>query len=827
MRPELWKRLNEVFDEVSKLPAAEREERVRRACGDEPELLEEALALIGEADQVETEFLDHPLADRALSLIDSSSEGGRIGGTVGSWRLVEEIGRGGMGVVYRAERVDGGFRQQGALKMVAGRPGGELLRRFADERQMLARLTHPGIARLLDGGATDDGLPFLVMEYVEGETITDHCARRRLTVEERIDLVLAICAAVQSAHQNLIIHRDLKPSNVLVDADGEPKLLDFGIAKLLDRAGESAGLTVAPALTPGYASPEQLENRPVSTASDVFSLGILLYELLTGRRPFGAPGDSMVEISQRLREGPPAPPSTVVTRPGQTGAKDPEEVGRERRSSPAGLRRRLAGDLDAIVLKALRLEPEHRYATVEALAGELGRERDGLPVRARGEALSYRVSRFASRHRVALGSSLLVALSLLVATVFSLQQARTAVRERDKSARVVAALERILWSPNPDWYADGGSAKITMAAVLKSAGKWLPESLADLPEEEARVRYSLGTTLASLGELEESERELRRADELHRQVWGDSHVETAKASAALGGVLHRRGRHAPAVEEFRRVLEICETADCDGFLDYLVPGTYWALGLALAGTGDEAGAEEALHRGLELRRGQGYEADVVISNIIGELGKLQRDRGELDEAEDLVRESLTTTDPMARLGARTHLGVIFKLRGRLSEARELIEEARQAASDILGPGHYFLGLIDLELAHVELREGAVEPARETIRRALELLESALDKQSRALGRAQTIHGEILLAAGEMDAAGRELEQAVDGLERSLPADHWELAEARSLLGEWLVRQGRTEAGLELLISARDKMSAKLGASDPRSKRAAERLERAG
>ena len=827
MNRETWRRLNEIFDEVAELPAAEREARVRQACADDPELLDEALALVAETDQVEEEFLDRPLADRALSVLEAERGREQIGRRVGSWRLVEEIGKGGMGVVYRAERVEGGFRQQGALKMVAGLPGRELLRRFADERQMLARLQHPGIARLLDGGATDDGFPYLVMEHVEGETITDHCARRRLTVDERIDLVLEICAAVQSAHQSLIIHRDLKPSNILVDAEGKPKLLDFGIAKLLDPAGESDGRTVAPALTPEYASPEQLEHRPVSTASDVFSLGVLLYELLTGRRPFGASGAPMWEISRRMRAGPPPAPSTVVARPDPAGAIDPVELGRQRRSSPDGLRRRLEGDLDAILLKALRFEPEHRYATVDALAEELRRERDGLPVEARGEALAYRVSRFARRHRVALASALLVALSLLVATAVSVHQARSAVRERDRAERVVAALERILWSPNPDWYASGGSAEVTMAAVLESAGRWLPETLADLPEEEARVRYSLGTTFASLGELESSEDELRRAYALHRRVWGDAHVETAKASAALGGILERRGRHREAIDAFRRVLEICETADCDEFLDYMVPSVHWALGVALAGVGDESGAEEAMRHGLELRRRQGYEEDALSANILVALGTLHGSQGELDEAEGHYRQALEFATSLQRSFALRNLSGLLALRGRLPEARRLVEESLELTLGSVGPSHYLVGVVEAQFAQVELRNGAIDPARERIGRGLELMKGALDEQSLEMGRALTIHGEILLAAGEPDAARRELERAVDDLEAILPADAWALAEARSLLGECLVKQGQRAEGLDLLAGARDSLAARLGAADPRTRRAAARLEEAG
>ena len=428
------------------------------------------------------------------------------------------------------------------------------------------------------------------------------------------------------------------------------------------------------------------------------------------------------------------------------------------------------------------------------------------------------------RHRGALAAALLVALSLVGATTVSVHQARTALRERDRAERVVVALERILWSPNPDWYAAGGSAEITMATVLESAGKWLPESLADLPEEEARVRYSLGTTFASLGRLEASERELRRAHALHRQVWGDSHVETAKATSALGGILTRRGRHREAIERFRRVIEICESADCHEFLDYLVPSAYWALGIALTGTGDEAAAEEALRHTLELRRRQGYGEDGLSANILVALGVLDANRGKLAEAEGRFQQALEFAGSLQRAFALTHLGELRVLHGRLPEARRLIEEAHRVMVGSVGRNHYHVGAVEAELARIELREGAVDSARERIARALGLLESSLDELSRSLGWARTVHGEILLEAGEPEAAQRELQRAVDGLERALPADAWELAEARSLLGSSLVRQGRVTEGLELLESARDRLAAKLGRSDPRVERAAERLQ---
>ena len=424
MDADRWRRIGELFDQVVEVPAHERDGLLRRLCGDDEELLHEVRALLaadaaGDAlDQRTPQLRDAVATDWARE----HESGAPIGSMIGSWRVLREIGRGGMGVVLLVERADGQFEQRAALKLIKrGMDSEAVLARFLRERQILARLAHPGIARLIDGGLSADHRPYFVMEYVQGTSLFDYCLRRESGLRERIECILQVCAALQFAHRQLVVHLDIKPSNVLVTDNGEIKLLDFGIAKLLG-GGQSdiqTGTGHDRPLTPGYASPEQLRSEPVTTATDVYGVGCLLYELLTGRRPNGL-GDaaSLEQVRQALDRGEPVAPSAAAA--GVTNAIAP---------IPA---RQLRGDLDTIVLKALKREPERRYATVESLADDLRRHLSGQPIAARRDSALYRIGKFVLRHRV--GATLVVAAcsALLATTTVALREAQSA---RDQAQR--------------------------------------------------------------------------------------------------------------------------------------------------------------------------------------------------------------------------------------------------------------------------------------------------------------------------------------------------------------------------------------------------------
>jgi tetratricopeptide (TPR) repeat protein len=410
---ERWKREQELFQAALEVEPAARLGFLAQAAGDDPSLAEAVLRLL-QSDEKASAFLSSLPLPEPLGSPHSTQVA--VGRHIGPYRVLGEIGHGGMGAVYRAIRDDDQYQKQVAIKLVRGGLGSDyLLERFKAERQILANLEHPNIARLIDGGTTEEGWPYFSMEYVEGEPIDRYCDARDISLRQRLELFQTVCSAVQYAHQRLVIHRDLKPSNILVTAEGSPKLLDFGIAKLLSSDGaDSAPLTAMPLMTPEYASPEQVKGQMITTASDVYSLGLILYELLARARAYELKTRSPEEIARIVGQFEPQRPSAVA---------------------PRAICRQLTGDLDTIVLKALRKEPERRYPSVQELSEDIRRHLSGLPVRARPDTLSYRAGKFVLRHKAGLTGTVLVAASLVVGIVATARQARIAEANRVRAER--------------------------------------------------------------------------------------------------------------------------------------------------------------------------------------------------------------------------------------------------------------------------------------------------------------------------------------------------------------------------------------------------------
>ncbi len=448
--------LKELFHAAVELAPPDREAFLKANCAADAELHCEVSALLT-AHESAGDFIEHPaLVDVGLVADNESNRSAAVTGQqIGSYRIIRELGRGGMGSVYLAARADESFDKQVALKLIKrGMDSDAIIKRFVMERQILANLDHPNIARLIDGGTTEDGLPYFVLEYIEGTTITRYCDQHKLNTIERLKLFRQVCAAVQFAHQNLIVHRDLKPSNIIVTADGTPKLLDFGIAKLFSSDWSSsveATATIGRVLTPEYASPEELRGLPVTTSSDVYSLGVVLYELLSGHRPFNFESRSPEDVARKIAESQPIKPSVVITRieterhaddPKQISST-PEAISRARDGNIDKLRRRLVGDLDNILLKALRKEPERRYTSVQEFSEDLRRHLEGLPVLARPDTLSYRTSKFITRHKAGMAAVLIVALTLVSATIVTGWQARVARIGRARAERRFGEIRKL------------------------------------------------------------------------------------------------------------------------------------------------------------------------------------------------------------------------------------------------------------------------------------------------------------------------------------------------------------------------------------------------
>lgn len=427
MDAERWARVERICQEALERDPKEQATFLGSACGSDQELRREVDSLLAHQQTAEN-FIENRAIDVAAQALAAGSDAGStvasrlIGRLIPPYRIVEGVASGGMGDVYRAERADGIYDKEVAIKVIQGaRSTDFFLARFQNERQILATLDHPNIARLLDGGTTQEGLPYLVMEFIQGLPIDDYCETKNLDIRARLELFRAVCLAVQYAHQNLVIHRDLKPSNILVNADGAPKLLDFGVAKILDPQGgeeEPRTVTVMRMLTPDYASPEQVRNEAISTASDVYSLGVILYELLTGQSPYRVTADSPQEMMKAICDAEPEKPSTAVTR-----------------VSGQDLRKLLAGDLDNIVLKALKKEPQRRYSTVEQLSEDIRRYLVGLPVLAHPDSPAYRARKFIGRYTLAVAGAMVLILSLMGGLAATLWQARIARAERARAER--------------------------------------------------------------------------------------------------------------------------------------------------------------------------------------------------------------------------------------------------------------------------------------------------------------------------------------------------------------------------------------------------------
>jgi eukaryotic-like serine/threonine-protein kinase len=443
MTPERWQQVRQVFDVALTLHVAERSRYLDKICASDSELRGEVESLLLSNKQAGSGFLNTPAVDLRKPTASAATASSRVGRRIGAYDIFEEIGHGGMGEVYRAARADGQFTKEVAVKLVrGGLDTSFVLERFRHERQILAGLDHPNIARLLDGGTTEDGIPYLVMELVNGKPIDRYCDAHCLSISQRLELFRQVCAAVQYAHQRLVIHRDIKPSNVLVTEEGMPKLLDFGIAKILDPSA-GAETTLARPMTPEYASPEQVRGESITTATDVYSLGVVLYQLLTGHSPYPVDTRSAHELARAICDAEPTRPSAVVLRGGTAGAGDeaqaptPELVSSVREGTQAKLRRRLAGDLDNIVLMALRKEPSLRYASVEQFTEDIRNHLEGRPVSATKGSWKYRAAKFAARHRVGVAATAVVVLALAVGIGATVREARIARHQAE-----IASAER-------------------------------------------------------------------------------------------------------------------------------------------------------------------------------------------------------------------------------------------------------------------------------------------------------------------------------------------------------------------------------------------------
>jgi eukaryotic-like serine/threonine-protein kinase len=572
MKSERWQKIKLILEEAMEIAPAPHADFLEKACEGDEDLRREVESLL-DFNNTQSGLLEQS-AFSAIMTENGNGTKNFTGRQIGNYKIVGELGAGGMGAVFLAERSDGAFEQKVALKLIKrGMDSDTILHRFLNERQILASLKHPNIAHLVDGGTTDDGLPFFVMEYVEGVSIIEYAEMKNLDLEERLNLFREVCAAVSFAHQNLVIHRDLKPSNVLVTKDGKIKLLDFGIAKLLKSDDAHQTATQQFVFTPEYASPEQVRGEKLTTATDIYSSGVILYELLTGNRPYRTDSRNISEIIKAVCETEPACPSSVVRRP---LPRENDTNQNNQRTTDNGQRTKsLRGDLDNIILKALRKEPERRYSSVEQFAEDIRRHQVGLPVTASADTWKYRASKFAQRNRIPVVAAGLIFLTLLGGLGATLYQANVARREREKAERrfndVRQLAKSFMFEINDEITKSPVKAReMLVQKALEYLDKLAAESEGniELKSELAAAYEKIGDVQSELfrpfsGKTSEALLSQQKALKLREEIFvaelSAAHgVDVANSRMKIGDVLMTNGKIGEARENYREAIRVLE-----------------------------------------------------------------------------------------------------------------------------------------------------------------------------------------------------------------------------------------------------------------------------
>ena len=804
---ERWRRASPHLDRVLDLPPPEREAFLSTLRAESPQVADDVAALLAEHRLVTAEgFLDNPAVARP--------EPALAGLTLGAYTLESPIGYGGMGSVWLASRSDGRFEGRAALKLLnAALVGRGVEERFRREGTILARLTHPHIARLIDAGVSATGQPYLVLEHIEGRHIDRYCDDERLGIDGRIRLFLDVQAAVAHAHASLIVHRDLKPSNVLVTGRGEVKLLDFGIAKLLEEGTGQVVLTKLTrdgeyALTPRYAAPEQVSGGPITTATDVYSLGVILFELLSGQHPTGSETQTPAEFVKTLAEVEPRRLSAAAASGDSTQLAERAAL---RSTTPDRLLRQLRGDLETIVAKALKTDPAERYGSVAEFADDLRRYLDHQPITARADALGYRAAKFVARHRravaaLSIGVALIVGLVAFYTARLSAERDR-AQAEAARASRVSELVIGLITSADP--YADPGqSADARDPAAedpLEIVVQRIDRELAGEPALQARMLTMIGRTYERRGQYAKALPLEERALEMSRAALGPEHPVLADSLNNLG-VLHRAlgnlERSEPLLRESlamrRRVL---------GNEDQDVAVTLVELGRALVDTGRSNDAEPLFREALEIRRKVFGDEHRETATSKSDLGLLLLNRGDIEAAEPMLRENAETTARLLGPGhpntaaARSSVALLLLAKGDFADAertyREAAELYRRSPGEQSPP--YAQALNNLAAA-IEL-QGRHAEAQATYEACLRIAEALFDADHPRVLQYSVNLARVRVARGEGTAVEAPLRRILSARMKLYPEGDWRIAQARSLLAAALLAQKRYAEAEPLMLAA--------------------------
>ncbi len=761
MTPELWQRAKDLFAEACERPAADRAAFLAEACHGDEDLRREVSSLLESHEETGSVF-DAPMAAAFAAPADTMA-----GRSLGAYRIIRRIGRGGMGSVYLAERADDLYRRRVAVKTVtAGLVDEDTLRRFQNERQTLAALDHPNIIKLLDGGTSEDGTPYLVMDYVEGQSIDEYVKSHKLSTAERLDLFRTVCSAVTYAHQNLVVHRDLKPSNILITPESIPKLLDFGIAKLL-KPEYSTKIAMTRTdlrpMTPEYASPEQLLGQPITTASDIYSLGVLLYRLLTGFHPYQLKTQSAVELERAICRDDPEKPSVSVRRAAASG------------DGPENLARRLKGDLDMIVLMAMRKEPQRRYPTVEHLSEDIRRHLEGLPVAACKDTLRYRAVKFCARHKAGVAAAAVIIVALMASTWIARSQQLVA----EKRFQDLRQFANFALTDLDDAMRKGVTPARKM--LVGKAAEYL-DTLAREARNDASIRRDLirgylkmgdvqgNLYVANVGESSGAEQSYRKAlaiaEKLPKSDAADR--ELALANYKLADAVALSGNGKEALERYGKARQIYTDLRARNPSDPQYLKLLMQVWDRIASTqhqwmGDEAGALQSYQHCLELaRQSTDPKARSQVAFFRQQVALFAVRTGDPAGAEDAIREAIqiyeSSASPERNIAkAYKYLADVEKRTGKLPEALESARKSLKITDELLQDDprntqfqvdeQQALALL-IDLLH---QEGNSREERAATERALRFLKPLVDRPDASVYLIQGC-GELLVSTPFPDLA---------------------------------------------------------------------------
>jgi len=841
--PARWQQIEKILDEALDKDPAAREEYVQAACGDDDDLRESVLKMLKASGDSE-KFLEsggggelqNALAKMAAVVEDDDSEKEEMQ-TVGPYRLIRKLGRGGMGQVYLAVRDDEAFKRYVAIKVIRrGMDTEDILKRFRVERQILASLTHPGIARLLDGGATDEGVSYFVMEYVDGETVDKYCNDNRLSLEDRLQLFVKICEAVHYAHQNLIVHRDLKPGNILITREGDVKLLDFGIAKFLnpDLTGYTLPMTRTElrVMTPEYASPEQVRGNSLTTASDVYQLGILMYELLTGHRPFTFETQARGEIEKIILEQAPEKPSTIISRveelPAAKSSLTPETVSLQRRTPLDRLRKQLTGDLDHIVLMALRKETDRRYQSADQLLQDIQNYLAGKPVSAQADTISYRTRKFVQRNKAAVTGAVLGLLLLVATTVMAVQFAVVTAEQRDeivleaqKSAEFVSFMMDLFEKANPE-YAQG--RELTVRELLNIGADDVANRLTAHPEVQSELLGTLSLVFADLGDREQGTILARSALRIQTEISGEEDSPfLADALFAMGVLMDDNGEAESSIDFHEQSLAMRRRLFGELHLD--VAHSLNALGVTLYGLRPTTldTTRVVWEQALDIRRNLLGESHRDIAESLSNLGAVfgdlhyYADPGSpkddmFGEAETYFREALDMTrtergENHPFFASNLHnFGSTLYDAGVYREAEQQLLQAVEKRSLIYGRQSDPTANSLNYLGRIFEAQGDYENAEPFYRESLEIHRVTIGRTSWRLGMDHLTLGRTLQNKGDIDGALDLYFESYAILQETVEANDPRLALANRALAGLLEEAGRfreSERHFMLVLDAMD------------------------